>query len=138
MNILLVFFAIPLATVILSGILATFNICPLKVSGIFFSIFIVTAAALGGTVELFFAAIIYTIISFITASIVCFIINRRYQHFWCNDVNTNNSANVLQDVYSENCDNNQSSSILNSTDDSSNLLTQNMTRKDDYYNKRYR
>ena len=138
MNILLVFFAIPLATVILSGILATFNICPLKVSGIFFSIFIVTAAALGGTVELFFAAIIYTIISFITASIVCFIINRRCQHFWCNDVNTNNSANVLQDVYSENCDNNQSSSILNSTDDSSNLLTQNMTRKDDYYNKRYR
>ena len=70
MNNLLVYFAIPLATVILSSILETFINCPLKVGGIFFSIFLVVAAALGGTIELLFAAIIYSIISFVTAFIV--------------------------------------------------------------------
>ena len=62
MNNLLVFFAIPVATIILSAILETFINCPLKVGGIFFSIFLVVAAALGGTIELLFAAIVYTML----------------------------------------------------------------------------
>ena len=77
MNILLIFFAIPLAVIILSAIFESFINCPLKVAGIFFSIFIVTAFALGGTADLIVAAIVYTIISFITALIVRGIINRR-------------------------------------------------------------
>lgn len=77
MNILLIFFAIPVATIILAGILETFINCPIKVAGIFFSIFLVVAFALGGTVELLVAAIIYTIIAFITAFIVMIIRNRQ-------------------------------------------------------------
>lgn len=76
MNILLIFFAIPLAVIILSAILETFVHCPFKVAGIFFAIFIVVAFALGGTATLIVAAIIYTLISFLTAAIVRFLINR--------------------------------------------------------------
>lgn len=71
--ILLIFFAIPIATIILSAILETFIRCPFKVAGIFFSIFLVAAFALGGTPELLVAVIIYTVLSFITAYIVCVI-----------------------------------------------------------------
>ena len=77
MNMLLIFFAIPLAVIILSIILESFINCPIKVTGIFFSIFIVVAFALGGTSELIVLAIVYTIISFITALIVKFFTNRR-------------------------------------------------------------
>lgn len=76
MNILLIFFAIPLAIIILSGILETFIHCPFKVAGIFFSILIVVAFALGGSAILIVAAIIYTLIAFISAAIVRIIINR--------------------------------------------------------------
>lgn len=92
MNILLIFFAIPLATIILSAILETFIKCPFKVAGIFFSIFIVIAFALGGTAELVLAAIVYTIISFITAIIVKFIRKRKYNAYNNWDSNICNSC----------------------------------------------
>lgn len=92
MNILLIFFAIPLATIILSAILETFIKCPFKVAGIFFSIFIVIAFALGGTAELVLAAIVYTIISFITAIIVKFIRKRKYNVYNNWDSNICNSC----------------------------------------------
>ena len=76
MNTLLIFFAIPLATIILSAILETFIRCPLKVAGIFFSIFIVVAFALGGSAELIVAAIVYTLLSLITAFITMLIQDR--------------------------------------------------------------
>ncbi len=133
MNNLLVYFAIPLATVILSSILETFINCPLKVGGIFFSIFLVVAAALGGTIELLFAAIIYSIISFVTAFIVFLIMNR------CNyNLNESRNSNYLVERYTENCDCNQSSNVSNSTDTSNNILNSNITSREDYYNKRYR
>ena len=97
MNILLIFFAIPLAVIILSAIFETFINCPLKVAGIFFSIFIVVAFALGGTAILIVAAILYTIISFITAVITRFIINRR-----CNSCG-NTCENLCES--SRNCNN---------------------------------
>ena len=77
MNVLLIFFAIPLAVIILSAIFESFINCPFKVAGLFFSIFIVVAFALGGTAELLVATIVYTIISFITAIIIRLVINRR-------------------------------------------------------------
>lgn len=76
MNILLIFFAIPLATIILASILETFIRCPIKVTGIFFSIFIVIAFALGGSATLIVAAIIYTILAFLSAFITMLIQNR--------------------------------------------------------------
>ncbi|MBR3697273.1 MAG: DUF2651 family protein [Clostridia bacterium] len=75
MNILLVFFALPLATIILSGIFETFINCPLKIAGIAFSIYLIVAFALGGTIELIVATIVYTILAFVTALIVHFIQN---------------------------------------------------------------
>ena len=81
MNNLLIFFAIPIAVIILSAIFETFIKSPLKVAGIFFSIFLVTAFALGGNVEYLVATIVYTIISFVVAYLVCFIQNRNYRHF---------------------------------------------------------
>ena len=92
MNVLLIFFAIPLAVIILSAILESFINCPFKVAGIFFSIFIVLAFAFGGTAELIVAAIVYTLISFITAVIIRYVINRRCN--CCeNDNNNCNSCN---------------------------------------------
>lgn len=73
---LLIFFAIPVATIILSAIFQTFICSPIKVAGIAFAIFLIIAFALGGTAELIIAAIIYTIISLITAFIVMLIQNR--------------------------------------------------------------
>ncbi len=94
MNILLIFFAIPIATIILSAILETFIRCPFKVAGIFFSIFLVLAFILGGTAELIVAAIIYTILSFITAYIVEIILrNREENNCGCNNNNNNNNNN---------------------------------------------
>lgn len=95
MNVLLIFFAIPLAVIILSAILESLINCPFKVAGIFFSIFIVVAFALGGTAELLVASIVYTIISFITAVIIRFIINRR-----CCSRNTDENCNTCR----SNCD----------------------------------
>jgi hypothetical protein len=93
MNILLIFFAIPLATIILSAILETFIRCPYKTGGIFFSIFLVTAFALGGSTELLVATIIYTIISFITAYIIMIIGNRNNDNISSNNISNNNISN---------------------------------------------
>lgn len=76
MNILLIFFAIPLATIILASIFETFIRCPIKVAGIAFAIFLIVAFALGGTAVLIVAAIIYTILAFISAFITMLIQNR--------------------------------------------------------------
>ena len=77
MNTLLVFFAVPLAIIILSAIFETLIYSPIKVAGIFFSIFIVIAFALGGTAEQILAAIIYSILSFFSAFIMHVIQQRR-------------------------------------------------------------
>ena len=88
---LLIFFAIPVATIILSAIFQTFICCPIKVAGIAFAIFLIVAFALGGTAELIIAAIVYTIISLITAFIVMLIQNRnRIFSNICNRCNDNN------------------------------------------------
>lgn len=77
MNILLIFFAIPIAVIILSIILQTYMRSPLKVAGIFFSIFLVIAFFLGGAPEFIVAVIVYTLISLISAYITEFIQSRR-------------------------------------------------------------
>jgi len=142
MNNLLVFFAIPVATIILSAILETFINCPLKVGGIFFSIFLVVASALGGTIELLFAAIVYTIISFLTAFITFVILrrNRCKYCFYCSNNNLNNETNsaTLVQEYSENCDCNQDNDLQNSNNASNNLIAQNINKNTSFYSKNYR
>ncbi len=72
MNNLLIFFALPIATIILAGIFQTIIKCPYKIAGITFAIYLIVAFALGGTAELIIAAIIYTILAFLTALLVMF------------------------------------------------------------------
>ncbi len=109
MNLLLIFFAIPIATIILSVILQTLICCPFKVAGIAFSIFIVVAFALGGTAALIVAAIIYTIISFVSAVITMFIQNRIRD----NDERDNNCNNDCNNNWNNSCDNNWNNSYNN-------------------------
>ena len=52
MNNLLIFFALPIATIILAGIFQTIIKCPYKIAGITFAIYLIVAFALGGTAEL--------------------------------------------------------------------------------------
>lgn len=63
MNLLLIFFAIPIAIIILSIIFESFINCPLKIAGIIFSIFLIITFVIGNQ-NLLIATIIYTIIGF--------------------------------------------------------------------------
>ena len=74
MNILLIFFALPIATIIISIALQKIFKCPILVASIIFAIFLIVTFVIG-SLEFLIAAIIYTIISYITAVIVC-ILNR--------------------------------------------------------------
>lgn len=76
MNVLLVFFAIPLAIIILSVIFERYLRCPLAVAGIFFSIGLVVTFALGAMIEYIVATIVYTILSFVVALITNYIRRR--------------------------------------------------------------
>lgn len=90
MNILLVVFAIPLATIILASVLQKVLNCPLLVAAVFFAIFLVVAIALGNPI-LLVLVIIYTLLAFLAAlitKVICNCIGRLYS-----DVNNANADN---------------------------------------------
>lgn len=150
MNTLLIFFAIPLATIILSAIFETFIKCPLKVAGIAFSIFIIVAFALGGSAELIVAAIIYTLLSLITAFITMLIQNRVEENDNsddCDDLNLSsnlssvNNREILNnytgytntnELYNYNNSDDYNLSRLNGTNEFYN--TTNLNNSNEYYN----
>ena len=70
MNTLLIFFALPIAVIIVSAILQKVLKCPLAVAALIFAIFlVVTFSAFDATFLI--ATLAYTILAFITALIVC-------------------------------------------------------------------
>lgn len=69
MNVLLLFFALPLATIIISIALQKILKSPALVAGIIFSIFLIVTFAIGN-LNFLIATIIYTLISYITAVLV--------------------------------------------------------------------
>ena len=72
MNTLLIFFALPIATIIIAAVLEKILKCPLAVAALIFAIYlIVTFAAFD--VTFLIATIVYTILAYITALIVRFI-----------------------------------------------------------------
>ena len=93
MNLLLIFFALPLATIIFSIALQKILDNPILVSAIIFAIFLIVTFVVWD-LNLLIATIVYTIISFITAIIVKYIEEN-------SDRNENN----------ENCNNNGNNSI---------------------------
>ncbi len=69
MNVLLIFFALPLATIVISIALQKIFRCPILVSAIVFSIFLIITFVINN-INFLIAAIIYTIISYISAIMV--------------------------------------------------------------------
>ena len=162
MNTILVYFVIPLATIILSAILESFINCPIKVSGIFFSIFIVIAGILGSTIELFFYALIYTSISLLSAFLEKYYLSRCINNFNLNNSNLNNSNYIdnynnnynknYGDIYYESPYNNSNiltdryindfdyckENVLQNSKDSNKIITQNSMQNNNYYNRKYR
>lgn len=126
MNILLIFFALPIATIIISIALQKIFKCPSLVAAIIFAIFLIVTFIIGD-LDFLIATIVYTIISFITAAIVCLICRllrrlrdnddyncticraKRNQNS-CGCAN-NNSTNELFDMNS-NCGNLENSNLL--------------------------
>lgn len=94
MNLLLIFFALPLATIVFSIALQRILDNPILVASIIFSIFLIVTFVVGD-LNLLIATIIYTIFSFLTAIIVKYI-----------DENSNNN-----NENNENCNNNGNNSI---------------------------
>lgn len=89
MNNLLLFFALPIATIILASVLETILHSPIKVASIAFAIYlIVTFAAFDETFLIY--AIAYTILAYISAIIVKFIL--RLIH--CNSDSNNDTIEV--------------------------------------------
>lgn len=96
MNLLLIFFALPLATIVFSIALQRILDNPILVASIIFSIFLIVTFVVGD-LNLLIATIIYTILSFITAIIVKYI----------DENNDNNESNVNN----VGCNNNGNNSI---------------------------
>ena len=98
MNILLFFFSIPIAIIIISIALERLLDCPILVAAITFAVLLVVATILGSTAFLI-AVIIYTIISFLAAWISNYICRwlRNIRNCCNNNSNfyNNNGNNVL-------------------------------------------
>lgn len=69
MNTLLIFFALPIAVIIISAILQKILKNPIAVAALIFAVFLVVTFAIGDT-TLLIATLVYTILSLITAFIV--------------------------------------------------------------------
>ena len=74
MDILLIFFSLPVATIILASVFQTILRCPLSVSATFFAIYLIVTFAFFDA-NFLIAAIIYTILAYISAALTKLIIN---------------------------------------------------------------
>lgn len=96
MNILLIFFALPIAVIIISAVLQKVLKCPIAVAALIFAIFLVVTFAIGN-ITLLIATLAYTLLALITAVIVRFIYESRNNNICrlLNDIlnNTNNNGN---------------------------------------------
>lgn len=104
MNILLLAFALPVATILLAIVLQKILKCPLLVAATFFAILLIITYAVFGSSFLVFA-ILYTILAYVTAvltRLICNLINRfglrdgcncicddEHNHQSCNSCNRN-------------------------------------------------
>ena len=129
MNILLIFFALPIAVIIVSAILEKLLKCPIAVASLIFAIFLVVTFALF-EVTFLIATLVYTIIAFITAVIVQIFKKReREEHNICdlledllrnnniirtgNIENTENVCETVADLLTSNNTNNGNNSNSN-------------------------
>lgn len=95
MNTLLIFFAFPIAVIIISIILQKLLNSPIAVAALIFAIFIVITFAFFDETFLI-AALAYTILSFITAFLVSRLYNEGHNHNNSNTCLCNTIADVLR------------------------------------------
>lgn len=98
MNILLIFFALPIATIILAIVLEKLLRCPILTAATFFAIYLIVAFAAFDASFLIFV-IAYTIIAYITALIAEFFFcrcKRRCMQCMMSCNNNNNNNNEVQ------------------------------------------
>ena len=97
MNIILLFFALPVATIILAIVLEKILRCPVLTAATFFAIFLIVAFAVFDESFLVFV-IAYTIIAYITAVIAEFFFSRcrrkERRHCNCSEENNDNEARL--------------------------------------------
>lgn len=121
MNTLLIFFALPIATIIISIALQKILKCPPLVAGIIFSIFLIVTFIIN---NLFFlvAAIVYAILAFITAALVCL-----FSRFLCQNQDNDKCSRRGEDRGNQRrerrCECNCGSHNDNENDTSNQLLT---------------
>lgn len=101
MNILLIFFALPIATIILAIVLEKLLRCPILTAATFFAIYLIVAFAIFDATALVFV-IIYTILAYITALIAEFFFSRckkrRCISKCCNENNNDNNGLSNEDA----------------------------------------
>ena len=121
MEILLLFFALPISTIILSIVLQKILKCPILVAATFFAIYLIIAFAIFDSSLLIFV-IIYTILAYVTAVItrlVCNILERIRQFNNCCEDNCNNNnsriGNNNSNCNCSNCCNNNDNNNTNQT-----------------------
>jgi len=109
MNSLLIFFALPIAVIIISIALQKILKCPPLVAAIIFSIFLIVTFIINN-LNFLIATIVYTIISFITATIICLLNRflRKMEERHSNCCNNNNDnfitlSNSENDTFNCNC-----------------------------------
>ncbi len=122
MNTLLIFFAFPIAVIIISAILQKLLKNPIAVAAFIFAIFlIVTFTAFDATFLI--ATLAYTIIALITALIVKLICESNDSNNVCERLNCilrNNNTNNLLNNISENTNNNNGTTLNIVSENSSN------------------
>lgn len=108
MNTLLIFFAFPVAVIILSAIFEKLLKSPITVSAFVFAVFlVVTFAAFNETFLI--ATFAYTIIAFITAFIV--------HNLKSSEERENNICNLLEEVIKNNSENNNNENLVDTVED---------------------
>lgn len=114
MNTLLIFFALPIATIILAIVLEKLLRCPILTAATFFAIYLIVAFAVFDASALVFV-IIYTILAYITALIAEFFFSRCKRKV-CINCNCNNNNDEIQ-LSNEDAQNiaNRVARILNNT-----------------------
>lgn len=104
MNILLIFFALPIAVIIISAILQKALKCPIAVAALIFAIFLVVTFALSN-LTLLIATLAYTLLALITAVIVKIICESR----------NNNICRLLSDILNNTNNNGNCANVANIT-----------------------
>ena len=109
MNTLLLFFALPIATIILAIVLEKILRSPILVAATFFAIYLIVAFAFFDATFLIFA-IVYTILAFIVAVIADFFFRKCRN--W-NDGSNRNNLGIENNNNNSNCNNQNNNSESN-------------------------